>query len=386
MLAEKGRITMTADTDKTVGAAVLKLRKRFGWDQKELAKRAGFGHAQTVSEIERARRSLKASEVVRLAQVFHISMNDLLEGRVPIAGQFVLWREGDQSPDRIETEARFLERCRRFAFLEELSGAESGHNLPQFSMDLSSAPYELAEDLANDVRKTLQLGEVASPGLKENLESHWRIKVFEDLMRNGSGATTTGECGAAILENASEPPQRRAFSLAHELFHLLTWEELVRRPEDEVAKCGKHNERLANAFAAALLMPREVVLHKLNCHRIERFSDFLPIARSMSVSLPALLWRLVNLKKLDRDQVQEFLSVSSEREATNPDWTPPTELDCPLPERFVSLAYTAYMRGDISIGKLAELLETNVGMVEHRLDKYGLDINADEFQAEVLPA
>ena len=67
-------------------------------------------------------------------------------------------------------------------------------------------------------------------------------------------------------------------------------------------------------------------------------------------------------------------------------WTPPTELDQPLPERYVSLAYAAYMRGDISIGKLAELLETTVGMVEQRLDKYGLDLDADEYQAEVLSA
>jgi Zn-dependent peptidase ImmA (M78 family)/DNA-binding XRE family transcriptional regulator len=377
---------MEHETDKKIGGVVRTLRKRFGWDQRELAERAGFGHFQTVSEIERAKRSLKASEVVRLAEVFHISTNDLLEGNVPRRGQFVLWREPDRSPERADTEARFLERCRRFAFLEGLSGNAGGPTLPQYSIDLSGASYEDAESLAEEVRKTLQLGEVASPGLRENLGSQWRIKIFEDLMKNGSGATTSGEFGAAILENAGEPPTRRAFSLAHELFHLLTWDEVANHADQENPQCGDRNEKLANAFAAALLMPAETVLRKLSNHRVERFGDFLPIARSMAVSLPALLWRLVNLKKLDRDRVQEFLILSGAKEATDLDWSAPTELDRPLPERYVLLAYSAYLRGDISIGKLAELLETNVGMVEHRLDKYGLDLDADEYQAEVLPA
>ncbi len=377
---------MERETDKRIGNAVRTLRKRFGWDQRKLAEKAGFGHFQTVSEIERAKRSLKASEVVRLSHVFHISTNDLLEGNVPRPGQFVLWREPDKSPERAETEARFLERCRRFAFLEDISGDAGGPSLPQYPMDLSAASYEDAENLADEVRKTLQLGEVASPGLRENLRSQWRIKIFEDLMRNGSGATTRGECGAAILENAGEPPTRRSFSLAHELFHLLTWDEVGDRADQENPQCGDHNEKLANAFAAALLMPGETVLRKLSSHRVERFSDFLPVARSLAVSLPAFLWRLVNLNRLDRDRVQEYLDSSGAKEATDPDWSPPAELDRPLPERYVLLAYSAHLRGDISIGKLAELLETNVGMVEHRLNKYGLDLNADEYQAEVLPA
>jgi hypothetical protein len=40
----------------------------------------------------------------------------------------------------------------------------------------------------------------------------------------------------------------------------------------------------------------------------------------------------------------------------------------------------------MTIRKLAELLETTVGMVERRLTGYGLDLEADAYQAEVLPA
>jgi len=377
---------MTAETDKTVGAAVRELRKRFGWGQKELADRAGLTHAQTVSEVERGGRSLKASEVIRLAELFHVSTNDLLFGRVPSQGQYVLWREPDSSPARREVEARFLERCRRYAFLEETSGRTGGPALPSYHVDFERMRFEDAEEIADGVRNTLQLGDVASKGLRENLESRWRVKVFEELMESGSGATTKGELGAAVLENAAEPPQRRAFSLAHELFHLLTWGEAQEPSGGSSEPSGERREKMANAFAAALLMPREVVLRKLGGLPIRQLSDLLPVAAELAVSTSALAWRSVTLKLLNRERVETVLNSHDRGGAADRGWVPPVELGQPLPERYVSLAYAAYMRGDISIGKLAELLETNVGMVEHRLDKYGLDLNADEYQAEVLLA
>lgn len=382
----RGKTDVAQQADTTIGAAVRELRKRMGWHQKELAERAGLGHAQTVSEIEKGGRSLRASEVVRLAELFRVSANDLLLGRLPTAADCVLWREPDSSPARREVEARFLQRCRRYAFLEEISWSASSPSLPTYRVDFGREGYDDAERIAEEVRDTLQLGDVPSKSLRENLESRWGVKMFEELMDNGSGATAKGDFGAAILENAAEPPKRRAFSLAHELFHLLTWGESAEPCGGASAESSQRREKKANAFAAALLMPREVVSRKLSGLKIMQLSDLLPVAGAMSVSTPALAWRCVSLKILAREQVERALHSPDRDAAVDRGWVPPIELDQPLPERYVSLAYAAYMRGDISIGKLAELLETTVGLVEHRLDRYGLDLNADEFQAEVLPA
>ena len=377
---------MTTETDKTVGTAVRELRKRFGWGQKDLAERSSLKHAQTVSEVERGGRSLKASEVVQLAGLFHVSASDLLSGRVPASESFVLWREPDDSPARREVEALFVERCRRFAFLEEVGGRSGRPTLPSYPLDFETAKYEDAEQIAAEIRHTLQLGEVAAKSVRENIESQWGIMVFQELMDHGSGATTRGRFGAAILENASEPPKRRAFSLAHELFHLLTWGAEHRPTGGETDASAHRREKMANAFAAALLMPDDLVKRKLGGFRISQLSDLLPAAVSMGVSTPALAWRSVNLGILARELVEGVLKPPDQEGIADRGWKPPAELEQPLPERYVSLAFATYMRGDISIGKLAELLETTVGMVEHRLDKYGLDLDADEFQAEVLPA
>jgi hypothetical protein len=210
--------------------------------------------------------------------------------------------------------------------------------------------------------------------------------MFEELMDNGSGATAKGDFGAAILENAAEPPKRRAFSLAHELFHLLTWGESAEPCGGASAESSQRREKKANAFAAALLMPREVVSRKLSGLKIMQLSDLLPVAGAMSVSTPALAWRCVNLGLVAMEEAKRVLRSPDSDAAIDRGWAPPLELDRPLPERYVWLAYAAYMRGDISIGKLTELLETTVGMVGQRLDRYGLDLDADEFQTEVLPA
>ena len=377
---------MTTETDKTVGAVVRELRKRFGWGQKDLAERSSLKHTQTVSEIENGRRSLKASEVVQLAGLFRVSAADLLMGRLPAQSGFVLWREPDDSPARREVEARFVERCRRFAFLEEITGRSGRPKLPSYSLDFDSAGYEDAEEIAGEIRNTLQLGEVAANTLRDTIESRWGVMVFQELMDKGSGATTRGNFGTAILENAGEPPKRRAFSLAHELFHLLTWGDQSSPAGGETEGASGHREKMANSFAAALLMPGDAVKRKLSGIAIRQLSDLLPAAVALGVSTPALAWRSVNLGLLAKEQVEKVLVSPDNDGVADRGWVPPVELDQPLPERYVSLAYAAYMRGDISIGKLAELLETTVGMVEHRLDKYGLDLDADEYQAEVLSA
>jgi len=372
------------ETDREIGKVVRALRKQLGWDQRELARRLGFANLQTVSDIERAKRSLKASEVVRLADLFHVSANDLLSGRAPSPGQYVLWREADESADRKENEALFLQRCQRYAFLEKLTGNTADLDLPQYSLDPATAGFEKVEALADEVRNTLLLGEIVGPGFREALANQWKVKIFEAFLANGSGATTRGEFGAAILENITESPKRRVFSLGHELFHLLTWDSATLRTPERSCNLDEYGEKLANAFAAALLMPRAVVQRKIDSPRIKQIADLIPVAQALSVSLPALLWRLVTMGRLVGEKVQRFLDQWWG--STDPGWSPPAELDRPLPERFVSLAFTAYMSGDISIGKLAELLETTVGMVEHFLLKYGLDLNLDEYQAEVLPA
>src|SRR5258706_12827279 len=64
----------------------------------------------------------------------------------------------------------------------------------------------------------------------------------------------------AVLINRKEVKGRRHFDLAHELFHLLTWDAMPPEHVEEATETGRGRvEQLANNFASALLMPRKVL-------------------------------------------------------------------------------------------------------------------------------
>lgn len=99
---------------------------------------------------------------------------------------------------------------------------------------------------------------------------------------------------------ANEPPERRRFTIAHEIGH---WE--CHRHEqgqlclfDDRAARSDPREREANTFAATLLMPAEPVaaawehLCSLGGDHDDRVAR---LAARFAVSLPAMEWRLFNL-------------------------------------------------------------------------------------------
>jgi Zn-dependent peptidase ImmA (M78 family)/transcriptional regulator with XRE-family HTH domain len=371
---------MASETDAIIGKAVAELRNRLDLSQARLAELASLGHKQIVSQIETGKRSLKAVELVQLASVLHVDANDLLMGEIPPTKPFVLWRGNVAGQRKAEAEAKLHHRCRRYSFLERITGEAGTESLPQHGLDIVGTSFEHAEARGEEVGRALQLGDLPGVGFRAKLESRWRVKLFEDLLDAGSGATTFGDYGPAILENAAEPPSRRTFSLAHELFHLLTWKALEGRAlsSDEITR----NENLADCFARGLLMPVTAIEERVAGRHFESLVDYLSVARECCVSLPALLWRLVGLGRIEKERVQSFVDTPWGR--TDTEWKTPGELDRPLPERYVVLAFTAYVRGDISIGRLSELLETTVGMVEYRLSRYGLDLSSDAQEAALL--
>jgi Zn-dependent peptidase ImmA (M78 family)/DNA-binding XRE family transcriptional regulator len=378
---------MASETDSTIGLAVKELRTRMGLSQDELAAMATLGHKQTVSEIERGRRSLKATELVRIARVLHVEANDLLVGQIPPAGQFVAWREPTDGRERMDDEAMFLLRCRRYAFLERILGETVDVDLPQFPLDPARNRFEDMEDWAERARDILGLGDVPAAGLRETLENRWGLKLFRARLRAGSAATARGEFGNAIVEALDQAPARRSFSLAHELFHLLTW-NAVDGGRDLDEQAAARNEQLANVFASALLMPEAVVRRAVTRRRPNpaRFIDLVPVARSLSVSMPALLWRLVSLGEIQADAVRAAQGPAASWGTADPGWLAQATESPELPERYALLAFRSWVQGEISIGKLAELMETTVGMLEYALSIFGLSLDADEYTAEVLSA
>lgn len=379
--------------DRELGARVAELRKRRGLSQKDLAEAAGFKFAQILCDLESGKRALKATELVRLASFFGVPAAAILMGEPASASQRVLWRgaEGSSTPFREREEQVFLTRCRRYAFLERLAGHEPRGAMPSFEppKDLHHLAFEEVGSWADKTREMLSLGARPALSFREALQGEWGIKIFFAPIQGGSALTARGDFGSGICLRGGEPAWRMNFSLAHELFHLLTWESTPPPGAPPPARSKSRTETLADVFASRLLLPvtaLEPFISSLRNEKGARGMAILEAAHEFGVSVEAVVWRMVNLDVLPREDAQKLLL--DPRLKVLDRGARPCELchEPNFPARFVFLAVRCFLAGKISRGKLAELLETTVGDLEHELDQYGYDLDSDAYEAKIVSA
>ncbi|MBU0987778.1 MAG: helix-turn-helix domain-containing protein, partial [Proteobacteria bacterium] len=115
---------------KSLGDRIKTFRKRLNLTQKDLAIQMGFNSPETLSQIERGDRELKAWELVQLAKLLSLNLNDLLNIEGVQKKPVVLWRESPET-DREIKESKFIKHCEDYAMLEELSGNRTAEQFPQ---------------------------------------------------------------------------------------------------------------------------------------------------------------------------------------------------------------------------------------------------------------
>ena len=371
-------------TNAVIGERIASLRTARGLTQAALAGALGLEHKQVISSLEKGERGLKAPELARLAALFHVSPLVILGLEPLAAAPFVLWRQPGADDVRAGEEARFIERCRRYAFVEGLARIKPASLALRFELKPNKTTFEDAAEWAEQARRALGFGDMPAAGLQDVLEQRHGLKIFVTGLAGGSGATFRGEFGDAILVNAGEAPGRRAFSIAHEVFHLLTWESTAAELRGPSPAAAQRVEKLAENFAAAFLMPRGALAEALPSGKPADWTiiQWVETARWCGVTVPALAWRLVNLGKIQRQQAQAIIEDPARGDAGI---QPAAATERPLPDRYVTLAFKAFLDGEISIGKLAELLETSAGMLRKVLRDYGFDMDSDVWQAEAVP-
>ena len=360
------------DTRNLLASAIRNAREGLGLTQQALAAAAGFGSLQIVSAIETGQRDVKAWELVGIARALHTSVEALLGLDQPEPAR-VLWRRGSSGVSGAR-EAQLRERAERFALLEEWCELPPAEALPEFPFDPRRASFAEAERLALTVSRMLDLGSRPAASLLRVLEERFRLKVFYDeLGEDESAACSRGAFGAAVLLNAAQAPWRRNFSLAHELFHLVTWAAVEALwPDDGEPSWTERLETLADVFASQLLLPVEEVNAQLDARTEERDlgpADVIELAREFDVSTEAIAWRIVNLRRRDPEWAKALLGDAEFRRRdrlTMPArWSRP---EVPFPERYRRLALLAYDADRISLSRLAEFLESTIGDVHAMLE------------------
>ncbi len=166
-----------------------------------------------------------------------------------------------------------------------------------------TSSYEDAMSAGERFAATYDLGDVPALRLPAVMEKVFGILVLMvDAIAGISGAACRLPELDTVLINRHEIAGRRNHDLAHELFHILTWDSMPPAHVETAAESGGNRvEQLANNFASALLMPAPVIASfgswsdLSGDHLIRKLNK---TADALAVTASALKWRLVALGQL----------------------------------------------------------------------------------------
>ena len=155
------------------------------------------------------------------------------------------------------------------------------------------------------------LGDVPAERLADVMERELGILVLMvNTERGVSGAACRLPELDAVLIARREVAGRRHFDLAHELFHILTWDAMPPKYSEEAMETGGDRaEQLANNFASALLMPAATLAQFGSWSELDRnelIKKLNAVATELHVTASALKWRLVALGELKRSMARSL--------------------------------------------------------------------------------
>ena len=350
----------------SIAKKLKKIRTTQGLTLEQAAKSAGFRNFQTLSKIENGTRKIKADELVALAKVYSFDINLFLLDEPGPRDVHMFWRSDPNPPIDKSAQAKFsllFERYLHLIKILELSDSNLSLPIqPVGEMNLTSA-----DNLGEQYAGLLKLGDRPALSLDSILENEYNLPIFYLSLPEGASAISlTANGNAAICVNVNDVPWRQRFDIAHELFHVIYKNSISNT-------CGGndtcHFEKCANAFAAALLLPKNALEKEINIRRKnEKFgiATLISIACDFGVSLPALIWRLVNIRRLkkplaknilDSDAVKEYDKNLRKQEIRKKN---PTLIS----HKYLCMVFEAVNKGLMSQARAAQYLDIPVSKLE----------------------
>jgi Zn-dependent peptidase ImmA (M78 family)/transcriptional regulator with XRE-family HTH domain len=301
-----------------LGKRLQEARKRVRLSQTAVAGQLGVTR-QVVSAYETGTRSVSAQEVQLLCNLFRVYPNDLFgfsRSRVrPVTASL----ETRMNEGKFALGERDSEEVRDFLQRQLPNGEtylERWKESYRTYAPVAKSPFGSTQQTAERVRKGLgqteppinvfllaeQLGVLVNPTY---LDKAAAIVNREDESRQPASPPW-------ILVNSAQPVQRQRYSVAHEIAHLMLHEgERVIFHPHLYMRHFDHKELEAEAFAAELLMPRELVedsIRKLDIKKAVEEIVFL-LSYLYQVSFSAMSTRLYNLNLITRTTYNLLTSV-----------------------------------------------------------------------------
>ncbi|WP_052594755.1 helix-turn-helix domain-containing protein [Aureispira sp. CCB-QB1] len=159
-----------------------------------------------------------------------------------------------------------------------------------------------------------------------------------------------------IVVNGNFPVERKRFTLLHELGHLL-----LQIPRCELAE----EEKFCHRFASEFLLPRKMLINEFGGKRKHiSFTELVSIQKKYGISIPAIIYRLVELGVLPKEYHKQFykkinFNPSLKKTIYHSRFQTPEKSF-----RFKQLVYRALAQEDISMSKASSLLNKSIESIK----------------------
>ncbi|MEX5636822.1 helix-turn-helix domain-containing protein [Parafrankia sp. FMc2] len=294
---------------ETLAVRVREAIQRSGLTQRAVANAAGLDPT-ALSKVLAGRRRLSSLELALVAEVTGVPVDEILAADD---------REDVRIAARVQPAANpaVTEAMRRVDELLEIDGLLSDVGLPappsRFPIsvpDSSGRWVDQAGALAAEVRGLAGIGDGPIESLADFCEQRLGVDVAVEKLPPGlDGLSISRGNYRLALVNSATPATRQRYTLAHELGHVAFGDiHGIRLDEDLFGPERSVEERRANSFAAAFLMPVPALCRALGPAGTTEVTIGAMLAE-FKVSLDALAFRLHNVELVDalgRDRVRQM--------------------------------------------------------------------------------
>lgn len=363
------------DTDlSALAERLVSARKMAGINQDAVAAHLDMSRPTFIA-IEKATRRPRPDELLKLAKLYKTSINQLLrkETQPPKLQPHLrsVLNANIEDQDALETAiAKLTGFIDDYQFLEGKLSAQSITNFPPRVRPPGGQIDRFAEHCAQEERARLNLGAHQPIPMLRKLLEDVGVHVFLDKLDSklaGLYVFVEG-FGYCILVNSQHPRERRRWTTAHEYGHFMLDRDTPGVDYVQPNQRKPENEKFADAFAAAFLMPEAGVQRRFY-EEIERKSDFnigdlCRMANDYGVSLMAMTLRVEMLNLIPRGswngiKASRVPVKDLKREAGVTDQPDPDSSEI-FPDRYKALAVQAWSGEKISNGTLAKLLRCSI--------------------------
>ncbi|MGN6651646.1 helix-turn-helix domain-containing protein [Trinickia sp.] len=369
---------------RSISPVIIGLRVKIARDalrmtQDDLSTAIGFNDRQTLSDIENGKRSVSDDELLKFSDLLDQDLEYFIDPFSVVGEAQYSWRASKDVPEEVLN--RFEEKAAGWVGLLRWLRAHSpaDRSALGFSLRLDArSSFEQAQQSAENLVSEFRLGPVPARKLVDYVETTLDIPVLFvdtneelcDIKGTISGAACHLSELGVVLVNRRENAARRNFDLAHELFHVLTWERMVPQHResnslsDRSTALSRRIEQLADNFAAALLMPCSSLDAFIDPERAKDAGHLADVAHKLCVSAEALGWRLKSLGRID-DAAR--VALGAVRRQANAE-----EVPKPFSRSFVGELHVALDRGRLTARKAAQTLGMSLGDLSGLFTAYEL--------------